>query len=226
MSSGFTSGSGAISKSTARAGLGSQAQVNLTQSDRSLYDILQANKDRKQLEFEQETAARNQIHRLDEDEVAFLQSLADKEKRQQDRVNKEVEDSLKLFRELKRAKENKHLEMIETLETVEPAEPAETKENKPMPSFDISAFKSRFVSSKDTFHDSEKESIGTENISAVQGLVTKSDEVSESKSTDHKRNATPPDPKSKKAALNRILARRNEKKISKSLSGVIVRKKK
>ncbi|CAH8821418.1 unnamed protein product [Trichobilharzia szidati] len=46
---------------------------------RSLYERLQAEKDRKQEEYEATNALKNRIHRLDEDEVDYLQTLSAKQ---------------------------------------------------------------------------------------------------------------------------------------------------
>ncbi|KAH8864142.1 NEFA-interacting nuclear protein NIP30 [Schistosoma japonicum] len=46
---------------------------------RSLYERLQAEKDRKQEEYEATNALKNRVHRLDEDEVEYLQTLAAKQ---------------------------------------------------------------------------------------------------------------------------------------------------
>ncbi|GAA53575.1 hypothetical protein CLF_110548 [Clonorchis sinensis] len=43
---------------------------------RSLYERLQIEKDRKQEEFEAQVALKNRVHRLDEEEVEYLQTLA------------------------------------------------------------------------------------------------------------------------------------------------------
>ncbi|KAF7253024.1 hypothetical protein EG68_08287 [Paragonimus skrjabini miyazakii] len=62
---------------------------------RSLYDRLQIEKNRKQEEYEAQAALKNRIHRLDEEEVEYLQTLAVK-KHQVDLENeKEVSALLK-----------------------------------------------------------------------------------------------------------------------------------
>ncbi|RTG86812.1 uncharacterized protein DC041_0012940 [Schistosoma bovis] len=57
---------------------------------RSLYERLQAEKDRKQEEYEATNALKNRIHRLDEDEVEYLQTLATKQYKADLEKEKEV----------------------------------------------------------------------------------------------------------------------------------------
>ncbi|XP_018644226.1 hypothetical protein Smp_141820.1 [Schistosoma mansoni] len=57
---------------------------------RSLYERLQAEKDRKQEEYEATNALKNRIHRLDEDEVEYLQTLATKQYKADMEKEKEV----------------------------------------------------------------------------------------------------------------------------------------
>ncbi|CAH8610569.1 unnamed protein product [Heterobilharzia americana] len=57
---------------------------------RSLYERLQAEKDRKQEEYDASNALKNRIHRLDEDEVEYLQTLAAKQYKADLEKEKEV----------------------------------------------------------------------------------------------------------------------------------------
>ncbi|KAK9375484.1 N-terminal domain of NEFA-interacting nuclear protein NIP30-domain-containing protein [Lipomyces chichibuensis] len=75
------------------------------QDDKSLYEILQDNKAKKQAEFEQNVAERNQLHRLDDEEIAFLEGIKERERRRELEVRDEVERGLREFRELRRAKQ-------------------------------------------------------------------------------------------------------------------------
>ncbi|VEL35067.1 unnamed protein product [Protopolystoma xenopodis] len=61
---------------------------------RSLYDRLQAEKHRKQEEFESSIAFKNQVHRIDEDEAKYLQTLAEVNKKKELDSEKEVEQIL------------------------------------------------------------------------------------------------------------------------------------
>ncbi|KAK7207550.1 N-terminal domain of NEFA-interacting nuclear protein NIP30-domain-containing protein [Myxozyma melibiosi] len=102
---GSSSSSSASSQSNPRAGLvPRQKPPEENADDRSLYEILQANKERKQAEFEAAAAERNQIHRLDEDEIEFLQSVAEKERRKEEMLKSDVDRQLREFRERQRAK--------------------------------------------------------------------------------------------------------------------------
>ncbi|KAK9245231.1 N-terminal domain of NEFA-interacting nuclear protein NIP30-domain-containing protein [Lipomyces tetrasporus] len=111
MSSGFvrqigsspSSASNSVPVSHTRSGLGLPRQ-NQQQEDRSLYDILQENKAKKQADFEQGVAERNRLHRLDDDEISFLEGLKERERRREVEVRDEVERGLQEFRELRKVK--------------------------------------------------------------------------------------------------------------------------
>ncbi|KAK4475897.1 hypothetical protein MN116_001142 [Schistosoma mekongi] len=62
---------------------------------RSLYERLQAEKDRKQEEYEATNALKNRVHRLDEDEVEYLQTLAAKQYKADLEKEKEVAELVK-----------------------------------------------------------------------------------------------------------------------------------
>ncbi|QYS94381.1 FAM192A_Fyv6_N domain-containing protein [Trichoderma simmonsii] len=65
----------------------------------SLYDILQANKAAKQAAFEEQNKLKNQFRALDDDEIEFLDEVRAKEKAEEERARREVEEGLKAFRE-------------------------------------------------------------------------------------------------------------------------------
>ncbi|KAK9355117.1 N-terminal domain of NEFA-interacting nuclear protein NIP30-domain-containing protein [Lipomyces doorenjongii] len=114
MSSGFvrqtppssspSSASNSVPVSQSRLGLGLSHQSQ-QQENKSLYEVLQENKAKKQAEFEQNVAERNQLHRLDDEEIAFLEGIKERERRREFEVRDEVERGLREFRELKRAKQ-------------------------------------------------------------------------------------------------------------------------
>ncbi|KAK9484395.1 N-terminal domain of NEFA-interacting nuclear protein NIP30-domain-containing protein [Lipomyces starkeyi] len=114
MSSGFvrqtssssspSSASNSVPVSQSRLGLGLSHQ-NQQPENKSLYEVLQENKAKKQAEFEQNVAERNQLHRLDDEEIAFLEGLKERERRREFEVRDEVERGLREFRELRRAKQ-------------------------------------------------------------------------------------------------------------------------
>lgn len=75
---------------------------------KSLFEILQANKDKKQAEFEER--ARFQLHNaLDDDEADYLDSVLEKKRREEDRVRKETIEQLDLFRRQQEEAESKAL---------------------------------------------------------------------------------------------------------------------
>ncbi|KAK4064969.1 uncharacterized protein Triagg1_8785 [Trichoderma aggressivum f. europaeum] len=65
----------------------------------SLYDILQANKAAKQAAFEEQNKLKNQFRALDDDEIEFLDEVRAKERAEEERARREVEEGLKAFRE-------------------------------------------------------------------------------------------------------------------------------
>ena len=67
--------------------------------EKSLYDILQANKAAKQAEFEEQNKIRNQFKALDDDDVEFLDEVREKKKREEEALRKETEEGLRAFRE-------------------------------------------------------------------------------------------------------------------------------
>ena len=73
--------------------------------DRSLFEVLQANKAAKQAEFEEKNKIKNQFRALDDDEVDFLDGVRSGEKEREERVRRETEEGLEAFRAKQRSKE-------------------------------------------------------------------------------------------------------------------------
>ncbi|KAM0437591.1 hypothetical protein ACHAPT_001955 [Fusarium lateritium] len=69
------------------------------EGEQSLYDILQANKAAKQAAFEEQTKLRNQFRALDDDEIEFLDEIRANKRAEEERVRRETEEGLKVFRE-------------------------------------------------------------------------------------------------------------------------------
>ncbi|KND90144.1 hypothetical protein TOPH_05119 [Tolypocladium ophioglossoides CBS 100239] len=70
-----------------------------TGEEKSLYDVLQANKAAKQAAIEEQNRLKNQFRALDNDEVEFLDEVRERERREEERVRRETEDGLRAFRE-------------------------------------------------------------------------------------------------------------------------------
>ncbi|KAI2629469.1 putative NEFA-interacting nuclear protein NIP30 [Xylaria nigripes] len=66
--------------------------------EKSLFEILQANKAAKQAAFEEQNRLKNQFRALDEDEIDFLSGVRDDERAEEDRVKRETEERLAGFR--------------------------------------------------------------------------------------------------------------------------------
>ncbi|KAI1327676.1 N-terminal domain of NEFA-interacting nuclear protein NIP30-domain-containing protein [Xylariaceae sp. FL0255] len=66
--------------------------------ERSLYEVLQANKAAKQAAFEEQNRIRNQFRSLDDDEIDFLDTVQDERRAEEDRVKRETEEGLAEFR--------------------------------------------------------------------------------------------------------------------------------
>lgn len=73
--------------------------VAVPEDNRSLFDILAANKARKQEEFEEKLKFKNQFRALDEDDVEYLDSVLDGQKRVEHERKKMVEGEVERFRE-------------------------------------------------------------------------------------------------------------------------------
>ncbi|KAK9456585.1 N-terminal domain of NEFA-interacting nuclear protein NIP30-domain-containing protein [Dipodascopsis uninucleata] len=78
-----------------------------TRDNRSLYDILQDNKAQKQQLQEEQYAQRNQMHRLEDDEIEFLDTLSKKEREKERELKNEVDNYLNKFRERQRTIDKK-----------------------------------------------------------------------------------------------------------------------
>ncbi|KAK2016806.1 hypothetical protein LZ32DRAFT_644921 [Colletotrichum eremochloae] len=66
--------------------------------ERSLYDVLQANKAAKQAAFEEANKIRNQFRALDDDEIEFLDEMREAKRAEEERVRRETEEGLAAFR--------------------------------------------------------------------------------------------------------------------------------
>ncbi|CAI4216286.1 unnamed protein product [Parascedosporium putredinis] len=66
---------------------------------KSLFDILQANKAAKQAAFEEKTKIRNQFRALDDDEIEFLDEVRASKRAEEERLKRETEEGLRAFRQ-------------------------------------------------------------------------------------------------------------------------------
>ncbi|KAI1655233.1 hypothetical protein F4813DRAFT_184919 [Daldinia decipiens] len=71
--------------------------------NKTLFDILQANKAAKQAAFEEKTRISNQFRALDDDEIDFLESMRDEQRVEEERVKRETEERLASFRQAQKA---------------------------------------------------------------------------------------------------------------------------
>jgi hypothetical protein len=117
MSSGFVSG-GKAGEETERDDAWKRAQQEIEETRRakadlaaqndgkSLFEVLQANKDKKQAEFEEK--ARYKLHvALEDDEADYLDSILDKKRQEEANVKKETFEQLDLFRRQREEAERK-----------------------------------------------------------------------------------------------------------------------
>jgi hypothetical protein len=117
MSSGFVSG-GKAGEETKRDDAWKRAQQEIEDARRakadlaaqqdgmSLFEVLQANKDKKQAEFEEK--ARYKLHvSLDDDEADYLDSILEKKRREEANVKKDTFEQLDLFRRQREEAERK-----------------------------------------------------------------------------------------------------------------------
>ncbi|KAL2189951.1 hypothetical protein L209DRAFT_147244 [Thermothelomyces heterothallicus CBS 203.75] len=79
-----------------------QQQQQQSSQEKSLYEILQANKAAKQAAFEEAHRLRNQFRPLDDDEVEFLDEVRMRKRREEEEARREVERGLAAFREAQR----------------------------------------------------------------------------------------------------------------------------
>ncbi|SPQ20152.1 c4a25b2a-df96-4365-8639-3b801177d029 [Thermothielavioides terrestris] len=75
-----------------------QQQQQRGAGEKSLYEVLQANKAAKQAAFEEAHRLRNQFRALDDDEVEFLDEVRMRARRQEEEARREVERGLEGFR--------------------------------------------------------------------------------------------------------------------------------
>jgi hypothetical protein len=121
MSSGFVSG-GTVDNPTERDDEWRQAQKELeaarkakadlaAQHDgKSLFEVLQANKDKKQAEFEER--ARYKLHvSLNDEEADYLDAIEEKKRKQEAEVRKDTREQLDAFRRQQEEAEQKKLEV-------------------------------------------------------------------------------------------------------------------
>jgi hypothetical protein len=117
MSSGFVSG-GKAGEETERDDEWKRAQQEIEDArqakadlakqhdGKSLYEVLQANKEKKQQEFEEK--ARYKLHvSLDDDEADYLESVLEKKRQEEANVRKETFEQLDLFRRQREEAERK-----------------------------------------------------------------------------------------------------------------------
>ncbi|CAA9958738.1 Nefa-Nip30-N multi-domain protein [Pyrenophora teres f. maculata] len=117
MSSGFVSG-GKAGEETERDDEWKRAQQEIEdarrakaelakqQDGKSLFEVLQANKDKKQAEFEEK--ARYKLHvALDDEEADYLDSVLEKKRIEEAKVRKETSEQLELFRRQREEEERK-----------------------------------------------------------------------------------------------------------------------
>ncbi|KAI1415559.1 hypothetical protein F5Y13DRAFT_156282 [Hypoxylon sp. FL1857] len=74
-----------------------------TGGERSLYEILQANKAAKQAAFEEQNRIRNQFRALDDDEIEFLDGVRDERRVEEEKMKRETEERLASFRQAQKA---------------------------------------------------------------------------------------------------------------------------
>ncbi|KUJ07947.1 uncharacterized protein LY89DRAFT_600644 [Mollisia scopiformis] len=110
MSSGFVSG-GTIEEPIERdeAWLAAQKEVEANHrrkaelarqnNGKSLFETLEANKAAKQEAFEEAAKLKHQFQSLNEDEAEFLDSILERTRAEEDRVKKETQEGLALFRQ-------------------------------------------------------------------------------------------------------------------------------
>ncbi|KAI3397970.1 hypothetical protein diail_10046 [Diaporthe ilicicola] len=76
------------------------AQTGAAGQEKSLFEVLQANKAAKQAAFEEANKLKNQFRALDDDEVEFLDGVRERRRAEEERLHKETEEGLREFREL------------------------------------------------------------------------------------------------------------------------------
>ncbi|KAF4815698.1 hypothetical protein CGCSCA5_v006997 [Colletotrichum siamense] len=76
--------------------------------ERSLYNVLQANKAAKQAAFEEANKIKNQFRPLDDDEIEFLDEVREAKRAEEERVRRETEEGLAAFRRAQLGKRPAH----------------------------------------------------------------------------------------------------------------------
>ncbi|KAL2207451.1 hypothetical protein CC79DRAFT_1321537 [Sarocladium strictum] len=71
--------------------------------EKSLFEILQANKEAKQAAFEEQNKIRNQFLSLNEDDIDFLDEVRERQRKEDEEKKRELENGLKAFREARKA---------------------------------------------------------------------------------------------------------------------------
>ncbi|EGX90605.1 NEFA-interacting nuclear protein NIP3 [Cordyceps militaris CM01] len=79
-----------------------QAAASSGEGERSLYDVLQANKAAREAATAEAAKLTNQFRALDDDEVAFLDEVATRRRQAEESVRRETEDQLEAFRKAAR----------------------------------------------------------------------------------------------------------------------------
>ncbi|TDZ72024.1 hypothetical protein CTRI78_v001496 [Colletotrichum trifolii] len=74
--------------------------------EKSLYDVLQANKAAKQAAFEEQNRIKNQFRPLDDDEIDFLDEVRESKRAEEERVRRETEEGLAAFRKAQNKRPN------------------------------------------------------------------------------------------------------------------------
>ncbi|KAK2742556.1 hypothetical protein FQN57_005182 [Myotisia sp. PD_48] len=75
----------------------SKAEQGQQEGGKSLYEVLQQNKEAKREAFEESIRLKNQFRSLDEDEVEFLDSLLESTRAKEDALHKETTEKLEFF---------------------------------------------------------------------------------------------------------------------------------
>jgi hypothetical protein len=186
MSSGFVSG-GTVDNPTERDDEWRQAQAELeaarkakadlaAQHDgKSLFEILQANKDKKQAEFEER--ARYKLHvSLNDEEADYLDSLEEKRRKEEASVKKDTQERLEAFRRQQEEEAAKALEKEGTeAPTEEQVQWATGRKRKKGP--DTSILKG--VKLKKTNPEPEKSKVASKPVGEEKQITSKGPATSE-----------------------------------------------
>ncbi|KAK3323709.1 N-terminal domain of NEFA-interacting nuclear protein NIP30-domain-containing protein [Cercophora scortea] len=77
------------------------ATANLA-GEKSLFEVLQANKNAKQAAIDEANRLKNQFRALDDDEIEFLDGVRERKRADEERVRRETEEGVRAFRERQR----------------------------------------------------------------------------------------------------------------------------